>query len=783
MATEPNIPALSLNFHRRKSLSVAPLPPMRALPLPTTETKAADISNAPPTMETMPCPSPDPLSFGSKHTLHVLSYGPGGMMAMWDPTKQTKVWQKEVPGTINAVAMDPFNLARCVLLVDCRRVSIIDDLNCMAPPSKVVTLADSGPTSQYADVLCCPIRKGWVYLASPTGILVLDTSLRAFVDSAGTSQVLASAIRKIIVANTLVEGLSPARVYSIHSDGSVCAWRHHLTAAESSWDATPHHVRHGYTAGGGMGWPYYVAISRHDSGQVACVSNDTTLMCWRAAPENKDYPWVMESMVSFLSAKPSAVCACPFAGDLRVAIGHTNGLVSVWDTGSSLVTKRLSVFPKIISALAWLGPDSLSVCGAPQSGPSVGQKEKVAGITAALVGLSTGNVQQFALATARKQMVRLRHMCLSSNGRFAALLLSDHRLEVWDVVTRKLLRVVVAPSMLYCIAWQQISLGRQGAEGPDSLQHLVAVPADSLPMTLEVQPGQVYVAAASTSKEALWKGHTVQCMGWSHNCMVIGDDFGNLLWEHGLSNGTIQTDRAAVAKICVARAPSDRTSSQALFVLCLFRGGTVSSWDILGGKKLGPSGPKSHQPLVEDIAWAYGLKAVLLLASGGILLTDVRLSVSQRAYRAIYLQNALTTANYFLHINLMQVAVIVVRLQCAPDMAGDVHLSTTAEASLADKLATESANGGSNPDPMPDKDGHLDTHNTAETLLGSEGLGEETRSDRRNTPRTRSAKRKAVIIRSSSNTDVDSSSPSDDGAGLVFEDTLCAQATQEPWHP
>eukprot|EP01080_Neovahlkampfia_damariscottae_P006660 gene6660-10825_t len=516
-------------------------------------------------------------------------------LCLFDLTKQSKMWSKTFQEPLISISLNPFDESMLVTSSKSGNIYIVLDFNFENAPQKIdhkfkVGEVKDAYTGQYVpnlkDVVFSPFERNQLYLVTKREVAIYDLILKQTI-SDKSFHGAKSDFHQIFLNPNL-----PRNMFSLHEDGKATFWS--LSEDYKNIDHATTDTARGNKHGGER--PGLLHTARFKDDTVVAVGADGKAWIWRLYEKD----WILEGLLESISSAITAMDVSPFSP--LVAVGTQNGNLQISNMVHSGLEYKHEVFSQSpLMFVRWFANDRLITA----TSKSLGKNHFENQLT--IVTLASG--KHIELRKDRKQETTfIKAIEVSTNKQIAAVLLHNRPLEIWDLRTCNLLRLI---SMVDCCA---INFRRQLQSKWDPL---FVITSDGTLYTYSTE--KVDNIVEKSKHKAFPQYQQISCADWKNDLLCAGDASGNLISIDFLSkkSKTLPTPGGPIESIKFAR-------DQKL-VLVLYQSGSCSIYELDQMTKIAnsPGHIKGN-----SIDWAAGNFPVITTKSGTVHIFDLTLQTS-----------------------------------------------------------------------------------------------------------------------------------------------------------
>eukprot|EP01027_Heterolobosea_sp_BB2_P009361 GEZU01013804.1.p1 GENE.GEZU01013804.1~~GEZU01013804.1.p1 ORF type:complete len:1192 (+),score=267.06 GEZU01013804.1:155-3730(+) len=553
-------------------------------------------------------------------------------LSLWNIQTKTRVWRKEFTEPVVSMHLNPFNDKSLCLSALNGWILFVHDLNLAAapenverkmrvggappPPADKSKPAPTVPQTHLRDVVYSPHKRNQVYLALRRDVKLFDIELQQTIEAPALGG--RNEFHKLFFSKE-----DPMLVYSLHEDGSVAAWR--LNKKINAFEPTFCDVVRGSKHGGSRpGLLFTLCYSPVEENRFCAISNDGKIWLWDCTYNKKQkFKWTLRGLLESLQAPITSICVSPF--DSRVAVGTSAGKLIVQDLLLTNNRQKFEVFNSPVRGIRWAGRDKLVCFSSRQQANNTYRNFLI------VLDIKTG--KQTELRKSKSDEIEttfIRGIRVSYSMNYMIVLLKDSPIEVWNLNTNSLLRIMQFPQVT-ALEWCPLKSAKKDttAQGEASTpsdenkphkEHFIFTSADgSLHFYRVDQQQRVF---ADTKQPKMFSYNSTTALAWKDDLLVSGDQTGTVTcWEisqrksHNFNN-----HRGMVKKIKFSPDFGNH------YVLVLFADGDYGIWDLDKQIKISHSIQKDRDVRAIDVDWAPGNYPVIATTTGAILVLDLTLS-------------------------------------------------------------------------------------------------------------------------------------------------------------
>jgi WD40 repeat protein len=519
------------------------------------------------------------------------------MLVCYNVPQSTKVWAKQFTDPLISMTINPFDKTMAACAATNGRIYLISDLNVVSAPDRVEQKLKVGEVkdsvtgqlvSNLKDIEFSPHCRDHLFLITKREVAIYDLQLKQTL--LGKSIHGAKSDFKKI---SLFESY-PNKVFSVHEDGRAGIWT--VDEVNRNIESTMCDSVRGNKHGGERpGLLHSACFSERYPNMLTAISADGKIWIWKVQKNDETTDWVLHGLLESITSQISSFQVSPF-GNL-VAVGTHNGHLHVFNLMNSTLESRHDLFSgHSVHGVRWFASDKIIAFSTKTVSKGVFENKVM------VLNLSSGK-SSLIRKDRKQESTWIKAIRVSSTSSLMVLVLANRPMEIWDLKTVSLSRILSYPDVLAF----EFRVSTQNKEY----------------FSFVVPDGTLYIYRVEKNdfvqdkvKTKVFASSPTSCLAWKNEFLIAGDAAGvitTMEFDKKRSRST-NTGKGAIRKI--------RFSPDNNFISVVFSSGLFSIYELENLTCLANC-PSHVKAIGSD--WGVGNYPIFATKSGNLFIFDVGL--------------------------------------------------------------------------------------------------------------------------------------------------------------
>mmetsp|Transcript_1720 Transcript_1720/g.2528 ORF Transcript_1720/g.2528 Transcript_1720/m.2528 type:complete len:1210 (+) Transcript_1720:31-3660(+) len=434
-------------------------------------------------------------------------------------------------------------------------------------------------------------------------------------------------------------------MYSIHAEGKALIWDLNLETKKhkSKLCDITRSMRHlGLVGSTNQEGLFGVSINPHNFHEMVCVAPDGRLCFWNHIAENENHPSRFQ-LTGYIDRIKSKIMALQQGPDNYLAAGCENGKLYVYDLTTSTLKLKQTVFNDLpLRSFRWYSKNEV-ICYSFTKDAQTGLFENH------LLSVNVTTGEQIQMDRSHDKEYNIKGIRVSKSKRFLMVLYERHPIQIWDLKTHSVVRVVPVYKYTACcwcpyfskIPKKQYTVNGEKGMYPVAEFFMVALPSGAI----QIYKVDEKRCVPDNTHYRLDAGTTLSAMSMNSHYVAGGDSNGYLhVWD--LKNNTLRRENLHRGEVKTIRFSEDNH-----LVMIHFSSRRVAIFDLRDMKAVSIS-PKTLNIIY--VEWTRNNLPICLTNTFTILVMDQQFSKTNNLTRYHMMNKPLQTPALLPHSHAKQ---------------------------------------------------------------------------------------------------------------------------------